>query len=70
MPDLDTVIDAQAGRQGRSEEETAVRRPLAERCVGRIDRAHLTKVAPVKNVDFSSKVAKACEREEPALRIE
>lgn len=70
MPDLDTVIDAQARRQGRSEERTAVRRPFAVGRVGRIDRAHLAKGAPVENVYFPSKVAKACEREEPALRIE
>ena len=70
MPDFDPVVDTEAWRQGSGKQETAVWRPLAVRRIWRIDGAHFGEGASVKDFYSPSKIAKACEGDNSALRVE
>lgn len=70
MPDFDPIVDAETRRQGGCKQETTVWRPLAVRCVWSIDGAHFGEATSVKDLDFPGKIAKACEGDNSALRVE
>jgi hypothetical protein len=69
MPDLDAVVDAEAGREGRSEQETTVGGPFAVRRVRGVNGANLREGAPVNDLDLPGEVTKPSESNESALGI-
>jgi hypothetical protein len=70
VPDLDPVVDAEPRGERCGEQETTVWRPFAVGCVWGVYGAHLGEGSTVYDLDFSGEVAKPCERDESALRVE